>query len=171
VYLLGNKVRCTGDWLPKTWDALLRLLEQAGLREKALGMMAEKAPAILDDFGESFDWLRNDDDRLALWGRLPNDLLAEQIMMLIEKIDENGDPTLRSALALQVAITKAPPRLYQTFDHVREFLKKRDPEFAAFEDALDALRETAMKERFSLESKAREPEKQFEDWIWHVFEE
>jgi len=28
-----------------------------------------------------------------------------------------------------------------------------------------------MEERFSLESNAREPEKQFEDWIWNVIEE
>jgi len=43
LYLLGYKVRCTGNWLPKSWDALLRLLEQAGLREKALKRMAETA--------------------------------------------------------------------------------------------------------------------------------
>jgi len=136
------------------------------------GGMNRTLPAKLPTRREdAIKWLRKEDDRLSLWCRLPNDLLAEQTMMLIEKIDDEGDPSLRSALALQVAITKAPPRLYQTYDLVREFLKKRDPDFAAFEGALGALRETAMKERFSLESKAREPEKQFEDWIWHVFEE
>jgi hypothetical protein len=88
---------------------------------------------------DAIKWLRKEDDRLSLWCRLPNDLLAEQTMMLIEKIDDEGDPSLRSALALQVAITKAPPRLYQTCDHVWEFLKKRDPNFAEFEHALGVL--------------------------------
>ena len=170
LYLLGHEVRVTGDWLPKTWDALLRLLERAGLREKALKRMAEKAPAILDDFGESFDWLRNEDDRLSLWSLLPNDFLAEQIMMLLEKIEKQGDSTSPSILLLRLAVVQAPPRLHRTYDHIGECLKKLDPDYSVFKDTLASLRKSALDEQFDLESKAREPEKRFEDWIWHIAE-
>ena len=170
LYLLGHKVRCTGDWLPKTWDALLRLLERVGLREKALKRMAEKARAILDDFGDSFEWLRNENDRLSLWSLLPNDLLAEQITMLVEKIEKQGESTSRSILALRLAVVQAPPRLYRTYDHIGDCLNKLDPDYSVFKDTLASLRKSAIDERFDLESKAREPEKQFEDWIWHIAE-
>jgi hypothetical protein len=49
-------------------------------------------------------------------------------------------------------------------------LKKLDPDYSVFKDTLASLRKSALDEQFDLESKAREPEKRFEDWIWHIAE-
>ena len=91
-------------------------------------------------------------------------------MMLVEKIEKRGESTSPSILALRLAVLQTPPRLHRTYDHIGECLKKLDPDYSIFKDTLASLRKSALDERFDLETKAREPEKQFEDWIWHIAE-
>jgi hypothetical protein len=167
-YFLAYKVRCTGNWLPKTWEELLRQMTSLGRRDYALGQMAKYAPAILDELADLQDWLSNGTDRKDLLMRLPNDAATAMTAFKILDARKAGLAVDQLIRRLQTQINDGEtPVLYGTYDLLKEAIKGLSST-SDIESGLPLLRSNVFEMKDQLEKELREPDDEISEWIRHT---
>ena len=164
-YFLAYKVRCTGKWLPKTWEELLRQMTSLGLRDYALGQMAKYAPAILDELADLRDWFSNNTDRKDLLMRLPNDAATAMTAFKILDARKAGLAVDQLIAQLRSQIEGGDtPVLYGTYDLLREAIKGLNST-SDIESGLSLLRSNVFEVKGKLEKELREPDDEISGWM------
>jgi hypothetical protein len=161
-YLLRHKIQCVGYWLPQTWEILLRSIDTR-TREQCYDSMAKNAPAILDYLFDVQDWMLNEEDRIAIVRRLPQDLEAENLMLQFK--DSAGGNTTSSdpVKRLKELVRRKELRLHGTYSRVEKFLEGH-PE-ANFNQIIKSGRLAALSEGRALKKKMRSAEPVLHHWV------
>lgn len=165
--LIRIKVRCSGDFMPDAWAALLGLAPDLETRSRWIKKMSEYAPAILDDLSDLLDWLEDDDIELMLkW--LKTDTVPLDLLDMISKasggevFDEIQTTTTEF---LGAFFEKAPPRLFGTCDQIVAQLKLLQINDQDLSEKIKTRREAIFAEMDSIENDSKLPEEDLEGWI------
>src|SRR6185437_6652728 len=134
-YLLRYKIRCVGNWLPKTWEALLRNIGPEE-REACYGLMAKNAPAILDDLTDAREWLTNEQDLQAVIERLPDDLKCLNLMLRADQPSNPGLSLKDAVQCLEELGRTQRPRLHETYERMQTFFKSHEIANASLHEVL-----------------------------------
>ncbi len=163
-YLLRYKIRCVGNWLPKTWEALLRNINPEE-REACYDLMAKNAPAILDDLTNVREWLTNKQDLIAIIGRLPDDLESETLMLRAKDPSKSGISIKDAVQRLEELGRAQKPRLHRTYDRIQNFFKTHQIENAFLQQVLESARLAALAQGRTIQEQMRLKEPPLHHWI------
>ena len=125
--LLRQRILWTGNWLPKSWAALLARASEANRRADCFARMDDAVPAILDDLSDLKAWLTTENDLLELFQRLPEDADTRRFIREIGRDVQPGDAdaTIRGILrnVVQELWSARQPRLHGTCSELTDFLR------------------------------------------------
>lgn len=166
--LIRIKVRCTGDFMPDAWSAVLGLAPDLETRSCWISKMAEYAPAILDGLSDLWDWLRDDDIKRML-KLLGTDTVPLEYLHLISKTTDGKKVSEEIQTAttelLEIMFLNLPPRLFKTCNQIIDRLKKLhidDPELFM---KINDRREKIFAEMDSIKNDCKLPEENLDGWI------
>ncbi|MBP7705083.1 MAG: hypothetical protein KA105_07330 [Caulobacter sp.] len=142
---LRRKAEENGNWRKRAWNRLLDRGVAAGLIEGWIAEISAVAPVFLDHLRDVRLWLGEGDHEDRLIESLASDLQSYQTLgMVLEMVrflkgmdpeiaKESGygaqsseDMVVTLLAGLRLALEQAPPRLFETWDHVRDELRKVD---------------------------------------------
>jgi hypothetical protein len=164
-YFLRYKTDCTGNWLPKTWHALLRMASDQEEKERWLDQMARNAPAILDDLTEARYWLTDQEDLISFLPRLAFDFEAEGLIIKVKDTAESDRFRKVAIERLRTMGLERQPRLHGTYTHILSALERYDRDFGSVEPTLRSVRESVIDECFKLREANREASALPLNWI------
>lgn len=165
--LIRIKVRCTGDFMPDAWAALLGLAPDIETRSRWIGKMSEYTPAILDHISDLWNWLSGDDIETMLKLLVTDTLPLKYLNLISEAVGAKVGEKINSATTnfMKTIFEKSAPRLYGTCDQILDRLKQlqiNDPELT---EKINERRKMIFAEMDSIEKGCNLPEKSLEGWI------
>lgn len=159
--LLTHRVGCVGMFFPNAWATLLTRAESAQ-RRAWFSEIGSAVPACIEDLSELGDWLIREEDQEALLKLLDEDYKAEVLSIRLER----GDiPTQVGLELLRGAIELRPPRLFGTYDHIKERLRRAGIQTADISKSIELARKNSFEQRERIERRFRRRDRQPTNWI------
>ena len=164
-YFMRYKVGCSGNWLPKTWHAILSMAPDQKVKDQWFEQMARNAPAILDYLTEVGYWLTDPEDLRNFLPRLAFDLESEELIIKVKDATESDRLREVAIERLRTMFLERLPHLHGTYTHIRSALERFDPDFGSVEPTLRSIRESVIDECFKLRESNRQADVLPLDWI------
>jgi hypothetical protein len=119
--LLRQRINENGNYLSEAWEALFEGMKDETIREQWLDRIVEAAPVMLDDLKEIDRWLTGDIKK-KVYDRLKADLTPLLFLHALKDLPPYGLQELKdgSIAAMKALLTKAPPRIFGTYDRISE---------------------------------------------------
>ncbi len=130
--MMSRKLRTTGDFMPKAWEALFEVAPDAAVRTEWLKRMALAAPRVLDGLFEVKQWIPQE-YRNEFLAEFPGDLNVYKFLSQLDDASEIALPPgheVRSMLNdamiefLRKIIDTTPPAHGATFEHAAAALRR-----------------------------------------------
>jgi len=126
-------------------------LVEVDVRARWFDQIAKVLPAILTDLSDMKRWLVRGQDQSELLKRLDGDVLSETLILGLRTIapERRAQALAHSVVPLLGELFRAkPPRLYGTYDRLREALDSLKIDHASLSTTLIDLRSAALSEAF-----------------------
>lgn len=119
--LLRQRINENGNYLSEAWKALFEGMKDETTREQWFDRIVDAAPVMLDDLSEIDRWL-TDEIKKKLFDRLEADLTPLLFLHALKDLPRYGLQELKDGTiaALKALLTKAPPRIFGTYDRISE---------------------------------------------------
>lgn len=166
--LLRLKVRCTGNFMPEAWAALLELASDTDELDRWLGRMAQTSPAILDDVSDLKLWMTEKKDLRNMAEKLSQDftliLTAERVFAQFDSVDAN-ERREQATKVFTALVRERPPMLFGTCDRLIQQLERAEVDAAELVELLRDRRAAIITEREALKDKIDQPDPPLTGWI------
>jgi len=165
--LIRIKVRCTRDFMPEAWTALLALAPNTATRSLWIRKISEYTPAILDRISDLWDWLSGDDIETMLKLLVTDTLPLKYLKLMSESLGVKVNEEINAATTdlINTIFEKAAPRLYGTCDQILDRLKQLQINAPELFKKIDDRRKTIFAEMESIKNDLKLSEEILEGWI------
>jgi hypothetical protein len=168
--LLEQRATWTGNYLSRAWDVLLRRVPDSATEERWLAKISEFAPCLIEDLHDLKHWLPASDLQRKILRVLAWDFGAMALlhsMREMSAIKGASADTARYKLleALTALLDKQPPRLFGTYDSIKDHLKMVGTTSGFLVEKIDKLRKAAFAERDRLRDEMEVKEALPPNWV------
>jgi hypothetical protein len=149
--LLEQRATWTGNYLSRAWDVLLRRVPDSATEERWLAKISEFAPCLIEDLRDLKHWLPAGDLQRKILQVLAWDFGAMTLLYSLREMSAikgaSADAARHKLLeALTTLLDKQPPRLFGTYDSIKDNLKMVGITSGSLVEKIDKLRKAAFAE-------------------------